>query len=132
MKILSKLLVLAVVVIAFSTPANAAPTVTVTLTNLSATGSESIGQCPQTFNFTGIINTSGWPAGSDRIVEYRFEGSNGVVGMTHMTIFPEAGGSKNVVDSWTVGGKNSYYAQLHILTPVDVLSNKSTFSSHCP
>lgn len=132
MRILSKLLVLAAVVMAFTTRANAAPTVTVTLTNASATGSENLGQCPQTFNFTGTITTSGWPAGSDRIVEYRFEGIDGVVEMTHMIIFPEGGGSKSVAESWTKSGKGTYWALLHILKPVDVLSNRSSFTTYCP
>lgn len=132
MRILSKQLMLAAVVIALSTPAYAAPTVTVTLTNASATGSENLGQCPQTFNFTGIITTSGWPAGSNRIVEYRFEGSDSVVEMTHMITFPEGGGSKTVAESWTHGGKGTYWAQLHILKPIDVLSNQSSFTTYCP
>jgi hypothetical protein len=131
MRILLKLLVLAVVLAALWVPANAAPTITATLTNAAATGSESIGQCPQTFNFTGTIDARAWPAGSDRIVEYRFEGIDGVVEMTHMVIFPEGGGSKTVAASWTQFGKGTYWAQLHILKPIDVLSNKSSFSTHC-
>jgi hypothetical protein len=56
MRILSKLLAFAVVLVALWAPANAAPTITVNLTNASATGSENLGQCPQTFNFTGTID----------------------------------------------------------------------------
>ena len=131
MRILSKLLVFAIALAASWTQANAAPTITVNLTNASATGSENLAQCPQTFNFTGTIDTSGWPAGSDRVVAYRFEGIDGVVEMTHMVIFPEGGGSKTVAASWTPFGSGTYWAQLHILKPIDVLSNKSSFTTHC-
>jgi hypothetical protein len=130
MKVLSKLLVLAVLLAALSAPANAALHITATLTNENAAGG--LGPCPWTFNFTGTITATGWMAGSDRIVHYRFERSDGTNEKTHQLTFPVGGGEKQVVDSWTHGGTGNAWAQLHILSPIDVLSNKSHFSTKCP
>lgn len=130
MKLLSKLLVLAFVLAALSAPAAAALSITANLTNENAAGG--LGPCPQTFNFTGTINATGWAAGSDRVVHYRFERSDGTQLKTHQVTFPMGGGSKQVVDSWTHGGTGNAWAQLHILSPIDVLSHKSHFSTKCP
>jgi opacity protein-like surface antigen len=130
MKLLSKLLVLAVVLAALGAPANAALSITANLTNVNAAGD--MGPCPQTFNFTGTIHTSGWLAGSDGKVQYRFERSDGSHGKTHQLTFPTSGGSKQVVDSWTHGGTGNAWELLHVLKPIDVLSHKSHFSTKCP
>jgi hypothetical protein len=130
MKLLSKLLVVAVVLTALCATANAALSITAHLTNVNAAG-EGVGPCPNTFNFTGTINTTGWLAGSNGQIQYRFERSDGTNEKTHQLTFPVSGGSKQVVDSWTHGGKGNYWEQLHILKPIDVLSNKSHFSVNC-
>jgi hypothetical protein len=130
MRLLSKLLVIAVVVAALGAPANAALSITAHLTNVNAAG-EGVGPCPNTFNFTGTINTAGWLAGSNGQIQYRFERSDGTIEKTHQLTFPVAGGSKQVVDSWSKGGKGNFWEQLHILKPIDVLSNKSHFSVLC-
>jgi hypothetical protein len=131
MRLLSKLLVVAVVLTALSAPANAALSITAHLTNVNAAG-EGVGPCPNTFNFTGTINTAGWLAGSDRVVHYRFERSDGTMEKTHQVTMPMGVGSKQVVDSWTHGGSGNAWEQLHILKPIDVLSSKSHFSTKCP
>jgi len=131
MKLLSKLLVLAVILAALVAPANAALSVTATLTNVNAAG-EGVGPCPNTFNFTGNITATGWMAGSDRVVHYRFERSDGTMEKTHQITFPVGGGTKQVVDSWTHGGSGNAWEVLHVLKPIDVLSHKSHFSTKCP
>jgi hypothetical protein len=129
---LSKVLVLAVVLAALCAPANAALHISATLSNLNSSGSPAQGPCPQTFNFTGRITATGWLAGSDRVIHYRFERSDGTNEKTHQLTFPVGGGTLQVVDSWSEGGRGSFWGQLHILQPIDVLSNKSHFDVHCP
>jgi hypothetical protein len=131
MKVLSKLLALAVFVAALSAPANAALSITAHLINENASGGAA-GQCPQTYNFTGTINAAGWIAGSHRIVTYRFEKSDGTIEKTHQWTAPAAPGSKQVVDSWTLGGTSDRWEVLHVLTPIDVVSEKSHVHPHCP
>ena len=131
MKVLSRLLVLAVFLAALCVPANAALSITAHLTNTNASGAAEGGPCPTTFNFTGTITAAGWQAGSNRVITYRFERSDGTNEKTHQWTSPIGGGSKQVVDSWSLGGTSERWEVLHVLTPIDVVSQKSHIHPHC-
>ena len=132
MKVLSRLLVVAIFLAALCAPASAALSITVHVTNISSSETQSGAACPVTYNFTGTINAEGWSAGSNRVVTYRFERSDGTNEKTHQWTSPIGGGSKQVVDSWTLGGKKEQWEVLHVLTPIDVVSQRSHVHPNCP
>jgi len=81
-------------------------------------------QCPQTMNFTATVHAA---AGAK--ITYRFERSTGNEPNDEATL---ATGSMQFADSWTRGRSGTIYVRFHVLTPQDVVSNKVTFTVHCP
>jgi hypothetical protein len=127
MRLWSKLLVFAVVCGALSAAASAAATpITVTLHGPNSMVGGGAGQCPQVENFTGTIHGAAGTA-----VTYRFVRSSTGNEATHSVTIPAAG-SKQVVETWTVGKSGSYSLTLHVLTPTSVVSSKAGFQVNCP
>lgn len=82
--------------------------------------------CPQTFNFSGVINANG--AGT---VTYKWERSDGAGAPTESVTFSGAG-SQTVSDTWTIGGTYSGWEKVKILTPNSTESNQANFTISCP
>lgn len=86
---------------------------------------------PFTFNFVGTITTGPWPATALRRVDYKFERSDGAFAPVHSIMFPAAGGSQTVTDTWTLSKTYNGWEQLHIIYPQNLFSNKANFSLIC-
>jgi hypothetical protein len=78
-------------------------------------------QCPYTFHFFGTITTGPWPPTALRRVDYKFERSDGAFAPVHSIMFPAAGGSQTVTDTWTLSLTYSGWEQIHIIYPQDLL-----------
>lgn len=94
--------------------------VTASVENDSYTGS-----CPYQFNFTAVIEVNG-----PGEVTYKWERSDGALAPEKTITFTEAG-SKSVTTSWQLGLDFSGWQQLHILSPIDLTSNRANFNLNC-
>jgi hypothetical protein len=94
--------------------------VTASVDNDSYTGS-----CPYQFNFTAVIEVNG-----PGEVKYKWERSDGALAPEKTISFTEAG-SKSVTTSWQLGLDYSGWQQLHILSPIDLISNQANFNLNC-
>jgi hypothetical protein len=99
----------------------------VTVVTASASPTSSSGPCPVTFAFSSIITSD-----SAGTVAYRWEWSNGGIGPTTTITFSGAG-SQTVTTTWTLGpsGTNTYWEQVHVLSPNDTTSNQASFTLSC-
>ena len=83
------------------------------------------GPGPTTINFVADITVDG-PC----TVTYKWERSDGVIGLQQTLVF-SAAGTKKVSDTWTLGGgpgTGIVWERVSILTPLPMLSNKAQFT----
>ncbi len=83
------------------------------------------GPGPTTINFVAAITVAG-PC----TVTYKWERSDGVIGLQQTLVF-SAAGAQQVSDTWTLGGgpgTGIVWERVSILTPLPMLSNKAQFT----
>ncbi len=83
------------------------------------------GPCPSAFDFTGRISCNG--AGT---VYYRWEGSDGIIGIDRVMMFAGAG-TEVVHLSRTLIDEGTRTIRMHILSPRDTSSNVVSYTSAC-
>lgn len=103
----------------------AEPTFTVTSVVASVTAPVS-NACPAKYDFSAVVTAN--MAGK---VTYRWERSDGVVGVTQTLTFVDAG-SITVKSDWTLSSNFTGWKEVHILTPNDLISNQTDFTLKCP
>jgi hypothetical protein len=81
--------------------------------------------CPATLTFSANITAS--QAGT---ITYRWDFSDGVSGAVNTLAFAGAG-TQTVTYMWTLGASSTVWAQLHILTPVNIISNQAAVTLTC-
>lgn len=100
----------------------------ITLVKLSAIDGFS-GPCSKKFDFEGEIKADG-----PMTVAYTWLRSDGAIAPDSTLVFEEAG-VKTVHTSWTLGESGNsyegYWQQLKVISPTEMLSNKSEFDLHC-
>ena len=100
----------------------------ITLVTLSAIDGFD-GPCSKKFDFEAVIKADG-----PMTVTYTWLRSDGATSPEQTLEFTEAG-SKTVVTSWTLGESGKSYEgnwqQLKVISPVEMLSNKSEFDLNC-
>lgn len=81
--------------------------------------------CPAAFTFSGMITANG--AGT---ATYRWERSDGTSTPTQAVTFGDAG-TLTVTNPWNVGVAGSGWAELHVLSPNNLVSAQASFSLTC-
>jgi hypothetical protein len=83
-----------------------------------------IDHCPGVFSFTGsVTSTSG-------TVTYRWERSDGATGPEQTLSFAKSG-TQTITDSWELSAVGTFWERVHVLSPMDLSSNKATFTNAC-
>lgn len=84
------------------------------------------GACPKDFNFSGRITANG-----PGTVTYRWERSDGDQSPTLTLTYPSALAQTTVPAIWKADRDGTYWMRLHVLTPNDKTSERSTFTVDC-
>ena len=98
----------------------------VTRATLAVTNPSAGKPCPQTLNFNGTITTNG-PAE----VKYTWVSSDGATWPEHTLRFASAG-TQRANETWSLRATNTVWAQLKVVAPNTVLSNRATARVTCP
>jgi hypothetical protein len=113
------------------------PAITLKAT-LSADPASSSSQCPAVINFKGTITVSVLPGGLPLWpieVKYRFKRSDGATDANIKTPKVMQAGSKDVSDTWTLGGsaRPAYcdWESIEIISPQAIESNHAGFNLDC-
>jgi hypothetical protein len=83
------------------------------------------GACPVTFNFSAAITSNG-----PGTITYRWERSDSAQAPENSLTFDSAS-TQNVNTQWHLGAPGTHWQALHILSPVDLVSNQATFTLNC-
>jgi hypothetical protein len=83
------------------------------------------GPCPATHAFVADITVNG-PC----TVTYKWERSDGALAQVETAVF-NAPGAQQVSTTWTLGGGGTVWQQVHILTPVSMVSNQAVLTFNC-
>src|ERR1700736_6210495 len=92
-----------------------------------------LGSCPTTFNFTGKLYATNWPATGARRVTYRFVRNDGASDHIHTANFDSPNQEDVLVkDTWTlsVDGYHGWEA-VEVLTPRHLVFEKVPFTLTC-
>jgi hypothetical protein len=95
--------------------------------------------CPADFSFRGEINSNAVTGD----VVFRWERSDGTIGSLQIytltgneTVYkvgsPPPLYTSVTNDTWRLNTSGTYWAQLHVLAPNDIISNKASFTLTCP
>jgi hypothetical protein len=90
--------------------------------------------CPATLEFLGHIQTSHWPAGSKRVVTYKWVRSDGASTSPASLTFDglaTVAQTQSIPLSWTIAKSYEGYVALEISAPVVGASNKLAFALKC-
>lgn len=101
------------------------PPFEVTNVQVSVNPTSYTGVCGKQFDFTAQITVIG-----SGTVTYKWERSDGSDVAQEAANFAGPG-TQNVTSSWNVSSDGTYWQQLHILGPNEVLSNQATFTVDC-
>lgn len=97
---------------------------------LRADPAEYVGPCPVTITFSGRISV----AGGGGTVSYKFLRNDGASAPVQTLVF-DSPGSKDVMDTWTLGGDSlqsySGWQAIQIFDPEERTSNEAAFSITC-